>query len=116
MNIYDKVHELAAELRNCDEVKKLREAAEKIKGNDSNKKMLEDFRQMQFQAYSEQVEKGEISKDTMEKLQNLGSVVSMNPSIGEYLQAEARFGTLWEDVIKILNEAVGVDISFDEKK
>ncbi|WP_336296793.1 YlbF family regulator [Clostridium ganghwense] len=57
MNVYDKVHELANVLKDCDEVKKFREASKKIETNDKNKKMLDDFRKIQFQAYSEQIEK-----------------------------------------------------------
>ncbi|WP_272509099.1 YlbF family regulator [Clostridium ganghwense] len=62
------------------------------------------------------MKKGEISKGTKEKLQNMGSVVSMNPVVNEYLQAEARFGMLWEDIMKILNDSIGINLSLGNEK
>jgi hypothetical protein len=42
----------------------------------------------------------------------MGSVLSLNPDVAKYFQAEATFGTMWDDVMKILNDAIGVDLSF----
>jgi len=111
MNIYDKTHELARVLKDSDEVKELREASKKIEGNDLNKKMIEDFRKIQIEAYTEQMKTGKMSKELTEKFQNFSSIISMNADVGRYLQAEQRFGVIWEDIIKILNDAVGVDMS-----
>ncbi|MBC2579008.1 YlbF family regulator [Clostridium sp. DJ247] len=112
MNIYDKAHEFAKELKNCDEVVKLREASKKIEGNETNRKMLDDFRKLQIEAYSQQMQKGNISDDLKEKLNNIASIISTNPSVSEYLQAEQRFSIMWDDVLKILNDAIGVDFTF----
>jgi len=112
MNIYDKTHELARVLKDSDEVKELREASKKIEGNDLNKKMIEDFRKIQIEAYTEQMKTGKMSKELTEKFQNFASIISMNTDVGRYLQAEKRFGVIWEDIMKILNGAVGVDMSF----
>ncbi|HEY5575150.1 MAG TPA: YlbF family regulator [Clostridiaceae bacterium] len=111
MNIYDNAHELARILKDSDEVKELREASKKIEGNDLNKKMIEDFRKIQIEAYTEQMKTGKMSKELTEKFQNFSSIISMNADVGRYLQAEQRFGVIWEDIIKILNDAVGVDMS-----
>jgi len=116
MNIYDNAHELARILKDSDEVKELREASKKIEGNDLNKKMIEDFRKIQIEAYTEQMKTGKMSKELTEKFQNFSSIISMNADVGRYLQAEQRFGVIWEDIIKILNDAVGVDMSFGVAK
>lgn len=110
MNIYDKVNELAQELKNCPEVLNFRSAYSKISSNSTNKKMLDDFREIQIKAYQEQMEKGKVSDETMQKYQNLTSILSLNPEIAAYLAAENKFGTLWEDIMKTLNEAVGVNM------
>ncbi len=114
MNIYDKAHELARELKQCPEIIEFKKASEKVNSSDNSKKMLEDFRRLQIEAYTEQIQKGKISDELMEKLQNLGSVVSMNPDVASYLQAEARFGATWEDIMKILNEAVGIEMPLEK--
>lgn len=113
MNVYDKVHELARVLKDCPEVVEFRNASKMIQGNESNKKMLEDFRKLQIEAYAEQMNNGgKISKETEEKLRNLFSIISMNMDVSSYLQAEQRFGVIWEDMMKILNEAIGADVTF----
>lgn len=112
MNIYDKTHELATELAKCPEVIEFREASKKIQSNETNKKMLDDFRKLQIEAYSEQMQKGKLTKETTEKLQNLGSIISMNPEVSSYLQKEQKFAVIWEDIMKILNDAIDVDLNF----
>lgn len=112
MNIYDKAHELARVLKDCPEVIELRSAVKKIDSNEINKKLLNDFRKLQYEAYSEQMSNGKLSKEMEEKLNNIGSIISMNPEVSSYLQAEARFGVIWEDIMKILNEAVDIDLTF----
>jgi cell fate (sporulation/competence/biofilm development) regulator YlbF (YheA/YmcA/DUF963 family) len=118
MNVYDKAHELAKALSLCPEVIEFRNASKKIKGNGTNKKMLEDFRKLQIEAYTQQMQGGQMSKELSEKLQNLGSVISLNPDVSVYLQAEARFGVIWEDIMKILNESIDIDfnIGIDNNK
>ena len=108
MNIYDKAHELARALKGSPEVIELNKASKKVEENEKNKKMLQDFRKLQFEAYNEQMQKGKLSEETEKKLQGLGAVISMNPEVGRYLQAEARFAVIWEDIMKILNEAIDV--------
>lgn len=116
MNIYDKANEFARELGKCDEVVKLREASKKIEENETNRKMLDDFRKLQIEAYTQQMQNGKISEDTQEKLRNIGTIISMNASVSEYIQAEQRFSIMWDDVLKIMNDAIGIDFTFGVKK
>lgn len=110
MNIYDKFNELAAELKVNPDVVAFREAAHKIQADETKSKMLEDFRKIQIAAYTESVENGKVTDETTEKMQNFASIIKSNPDINEYLQAEVRFSILFEDMMKIINDAVGVDV------
>lgn len=116
MNIYDKANELANELKSYPEVIELRKAAEKIKLNEANRKMLDDFRKVQIEAYTEQSQGGKISKQLEEKLQNLYSIVSANSDVRDYLMAEQKFGVVWQDIMKILNDAINIDLTFGISK
>lgn len=116
MNIYDKAHEFAKELKNYPEVVQLREVSKKVKENEINAKILDDFRKLQFEAYSQQMQTGNISDEIKAKLNNIGSTIAANPSVAEYLQAEQKFSVMWDDVLKILNEAIGIDFSFGAAK
>ncbi len=110
MNIYDKFNELAAELKVNPDVVAFREAVLKIQADETKSKMLDDFRKIQIAAYTESVENGKVTDDTTEKMQNFASIIKANPDINEYLQAEVRFSILFEDMMKIINDAVGVDV------
>lgn len=116
MNILDKANEFAKELGNVPEVVQLREISKRVEGNEASKKMLNDFRRLQFEAYSQQIETGIISNEVKEKLNNIGSVIAMNPTVSEYLEAEQKFSILWDNVLKVLNDAIGVDFTFGTKK
>ncbi len=109
-NIFDKVNEFASVLKDHDDVVAYRNAARKIETNPEKQKMLEDFRKIQIAAYSESVETGKVTDETNEKMQNFASIIQMNPDINEYLQAEMRFSILFEDIMKIITDAVGVNM------
>ena len=116
MSIYDKAGELAEEFKNCEEVTTLREASKEIEKSEANIKMLDDFRKIQMEVYSEKMQNGEVSEETKQKFKNIGSVVSMNPSVNKYIQAEQRFSITWQHILKILNDAIGIDFSFGAGK
>lgn len=109
MNIYDKANEFAGLLRNAPEVVEYREAMKKLNANETNKKMVDDFRKKQFEIYSMQMQGIEVSKEQMNMIENLGKVISMNPEVMQFMQAEYKFSVMWEDINKILQEAIGID-------
>lgn len=111
MNIYDKVNELAAMLKTTPEVIEFKAAKEKIENNPSNKKMVEDFRKKQIEIYSLQMQGKQPSKEMMESFQGLYGIVKMNPDVNRYLEAELRFSQLYGDIMKILGDAAGVDMT-----
>jgi cell fate (sporulation/competence/biofilm development) regulator YlbF (YheA/YmcA/DUF963 family) len=110
MNIYDKVHELARVLKVTPEVVEYKRAFEKIKADETNMKMVEDFRKKQLEIYSIQAQGKEPSKEQMDSFRNLANIISMNSTIREFLEAESRFAVLWEDIMKILRDAVDIDL------
>ena len=110
MNIYDKAHELAGALKLSQEVVEYKKSQNKIKSNENNKKMVEDFRSRQMELYSLQMQGREPSKEQIDAINNLMGIISMNPEVREFLEAEMRFSRLWEDIMKILGEAVDLDL------
>lgn len=110
-NIYDKVHELAAILKSTPEVVEFKAAKERIEKNPVSKKMVEDFRKKQIEIYSLQMQGKQPSKEQMENFQGLYSIVKMNQDASKYLEAELRFSQLYSDIMKILGDAAGVDMT-----
>jgi cell fate (sporulation/competence/biofilm development) regulator YlbF (YheA/YmcA/DUF963 family) len=109
MNVYDKAHELARVLKESPEITEYRKATESINANPVNKKMVEDLRKKQLELYSFQMQGKEPPKEQMDAFNNLASVISMNSEINGYLQAEMKFSRLWEDIMKILSDSIGID-------
>ncbi|SHE67191.1 YlbF family regulator [Caloramator proteoclasticus] len=111
MNIYDKAHELARLLKNSPEVIEYKKMMKKIKENEENKKIIEDLRKKEFEVYSKQLQGIQITKEEMEAINNLYGIIQHNSVIREYLEAERRFSIMWQDIIKILGEAVDIDFN-----
>lgn len=111
MNIYDKAHELARLLKNSPEVIEYKKMMEKIKENEENKKIIEDLRKKEFEVYSKQLQGIQTTKEEMEAINNLYGIIQHNSVIREYLEAERRFSIMWQDIIKILGEAVDIDFN-----
>ncbi len=109
-NVHDKAHELAAAMKNDETVVAYREAVLSIEKDEAKKKMVEDFRTIQFAAYNDKMKTGEVSEDTRKQMEDLVSIIALNPEISEYLDKEQRFSILFNDIMKIINEAIGVDI------
>lgn len=116
MNVYDEANNLAKALKECTEVIELKKASEKVKENETNKKMLEDFRKIQVKAYTEQIQNGEVSQETKGKLQSSGVVVAGNPVVAEYLNAEQKFSVMWNDIMKILNDAIDIESTLQDNE
>lgn len=109
MNIHDKANELAQALKESEQFvnfKKIKNALTE----EEDKKIIDEFRKVQMEAYQDQMQNGRISDEMKNKLQSMYNDASKNPKVNEYLMCEERFGLLWSDIMKILSQAVEVDI------
>lgn len=109
MNVYDKAHELARTLKVTPEVVEYAEAVKKINASETNKRMVEDFRKKQMELYNIQMQGMVPSKEQMDSLTNLWNVIGLNSDIRGLMESEMKFSRLWEDIMKILNDAVGLN-------
>jgi cell fate (sporulation/competence/biofilm development) regulator YlbF (YheA/YmcA/DUF963 family) len=110
MYIYDKANELADMIRRSDEYKEYKKLKDELYANEANKKMLTDYKKMQFEAQAVYLSGKEVPADTMDKLKKLGEVLQFNPKITEYFTAEYKFNTLISDIYKIIGEACDIDL------
>lgn len=108
MNVYDKAYELANELKNTSEVLEYTEAVKRISSNPLNKQFVDDFKRKQMELYTIQMQGIEPSKEQMDSITNLWNVIGMNPDIRSLMEAEMKLSKLWENIMKILNEAIGL--------
>lgn len=113
MDVYYKANELAAALKSSPEVIDFKKSTEKLKANEVNKKIVDDIRRLQFQMYSIQMQGKELPKDQVDAFNNLMNIVSMNTEIREFIECEMKFQRLFQEVIKIIEDAVGIGPSMN---
>ncbi len=113
MNVYDGANQLAKQLKESHEFKKLFEAKEVLKTDADAKKMVDDFMQKQAQLQFEVMSGKEVDKDKQEQLQKLYEVISLNSKGRDYIQAYMRFNMMMEDIYKILSDTIKPVVSDD---
>lgn len=109
MNIYDKAHELARLIQDSDERKRYEKIKSEVFANEGDKRMINDFKKLQFEAQAAIFSGVEPAPELMTKLQKLGEVLQFNPKITEYFAAEYAMQTLAADMYKIIGDACDLD-------
>ena len=115
MNTYDAAYALAKEIKESDEMKRLTEAAEKIKGDEEARKMVKEYIMAQMKSDYARIARIAGQKEDEEAykhLQELAVLVSNNSNAQEYLQAFIRWNQVAADLQKIVSEAMsqGMDV------
>lgn len=107
MNVYDKAHELARELKDSQEFKDLKELNKKVMANPKHKELLDDFRQKAMKFQMDNI--GKDKPEGLEEMQKLQNALMMNRELAEYLMVEMKFSQMFEDVHKIIMDSVKLD-------
>lgn len=109
MNIYDKAHELARELKNSEEFQEYKKLNAEVMKNDAHREMIEDFREKVLDYQLKNYGKDNQNSEELEKIQNLQNALMMNSEISKFLIAELRFSQMFEDINKIIIESIKLD-------
>lgn len=112
----DLAHELARTLKESDEFKQFLKSKEKVMSDVNNHKMIREFQLRQWEIRDAQMLESEISEEKQQELERLYSLVSINPTAREYLEAEFEVSRMVNDIQKIIGEAIqdAMPIGFDE--
>ena len=116
MNPHDAAHLLAKALRESPEYKEFKDLKNKVEQNDTTRNMIKDFRKKQFAMQARQISGQYVSEEEIQQLQNLQGVLLQNPLVGPYLHAEYRVSQILNDVMKIINEAVDLELGEELKE
>ena len=108
MNTYDAAYALAKEIKESDEMKRLTEAAEKIKGDEEARKMVKEYIMAQMKSDYARIAGQKEDEEAYKHLQELAVLVSNNSNAQEYL----RWNQVAADLQKIVSEAMsqGMDV------
>ena len=110
VNIYDNANEMAAQLKQTEQYQAFVKMKDEVLADEGNKKMISDFKKLQFEAQAISLSGQEPPKELMDKIQKVGEVLQFNPRLTEYFAAEYRLNTLVSELYKIIFGGVS-DIS-----
>ncbi|TGE32659.1 YlbF family regulator [Desulfosporosinus sp. Sb-LF] len=109
-------YELARTLKESNEFKQFLKSKEKVMSDANNHKMVREFQLKQWEVREAQMLEQEISEEKQQELERLYSLVSINPTAREYLEAEFEVSRIVNDIQKIIGEAIqdAMPIGFEE--
>lgn len=110
MYIYDKANELAALIKDSEEYKAYKSLKDELYADAGTKKLLTDYKKLQFEAQAMYLSGKEVPEDLMDKLKKAGEVLQFNPRVTEFFSVEYKFNTLVSDIYKIIGNACDIDI------
>lgn len=110
MNVYDKAHELARELKNSPEYQEYQRCKEVAMENETQKALIQEYKKLQFQLQVSVAGGGKPDPAEMERLQKIMAVLQLSQDATRYLMAEFQLQKLLADIYKILGEAVDIDM------
>jgi cell fate (sporulation/competence/biofilm development) regulator YlbF (YheA/YmcA/DUF963 family) len=108
-NVYDLAHQLARAIKDSDEYKSFMERKDALGENERNKEMVEDFQEQILQLQMDYMSGKEIDEEEIEKIGKLEEVLTLNPVINNYFQAELRFSQMIQDINGIIGEAIDIE-------
>ena len=109
MNIHDEAHNLARAIKESPEYRQYTELKETASRNEELAAMLNDYRAKQFEMQAKQMIGEDLGPELMEHIQSLSQIIMKDPLAMQYVQAEARFTLLVNDVFRILGEVIQFD-------
>lgn len=110
MNVYDKAHELARELKNSPEYQEYQRCKEVAMENETQKALIQEYKKLQFQLQVSVAGGGKPDPAEMEHLQKIMAVLQLSQDATRYLMAEFQLQKMLADIYKILGEAVDIDM------
>ncbi|MFB9327503.1 YlbF family regulator [Paenibacillus aurantiacus] len=106
MNVYDKAYDLAKALTDGEEAKVLKAAQAAVDADPEAKRLMDDFRERQAQLQQQIMAGEEPAEDAMAGLSERYETIARHPLIGQLFDAERRFSAVFDDVNRIISDAL----------
>ena len=112
MNFYDKVHEMVRAFKDTPEFREYVELKNKLKEEKDAYDRLKDFKERQKNYQMEYIDGKEQSKEKLDEMQNLYSIVIQNETSRKLLENEMKINVMLADMQKIIGDALRDIIDF----
>lgn len=108
MASYDKVYELARELKETPEYKEYQKAKQDIMANENALSILKDYRKLQVSTEAMYISGKEPGEKERAELARIQEIIKMHGPIQRYMQAEDRIMRIMADIHKILYDSLNL--------
>ena len=109
MNVYDEAHSLAKAIKESNEFIEFEKVKKQVDADEQLSQMLKDLQEKQMQIQTAQMTGKEPDAELISQMQSLATMVGTKPLAAQYMQAEATFSVMINDVFGIIGEAIGLN-------
>ena len=108
MNVYDEAHNLAKAIRESNEFLEFDKVRKEIESDKDVSDMISEMSKLQIELQTTQMTGQQPSEETMGRIQSLSTMMATKPLAAKYLQSEAAFSVMMNDVFGIIGEAMAI--------
>ena len=108
MNVYDEAHGLARAIKESNEFKEFDRMRKEVEQDADVSQMLGELQKLQIELETAQMTGNQPDADMMSRMQSLSTMLATKPLAAKFMQTEAAFSVMMNDVFRIIGEAVGL--------
>lgn len=108
MNVYDEAHNLARAIKESNEFLEFDKIRKEIDQDKEVSEMIAEMQKLQLEIQTAQLSGKQPEQDVMNRVQSLSTMMATKPLAAKFLQAEAAFSVMMNDVFSIIGEAMGM--------
>ena len=110
MNPYDLAHQLARAMKDSEEYREHARLRETAYEDETNRALLDEYKRLQFRMQAKLASGENMPEEDLQRLQQIGTLLQLNPDMSAYLLAEFRFQKMLSDIFKILADVADIDL------
>ena len=108
MNVYDEAHNLARAIKESNEFIEFDKIRKEIDSDKEVSDMIAEMQKLQVELQAAQLSGTEPNPDLMNRVQSLSTMMATKPLAAKFMQSEAAFSVMMNDVFQIIGEAMGM--------
>ena len=108
MNVYDQAHDLARAIKESGEFREFDRMRKEVENDSDVSQMLGELQKLQLELQTAQMTGTQPSQEAMSRMQSLSTMLATKPLAAKFMQTEAAFSVMMNDVFRIIGEAVGL--------
>ncbi|CAD2078484.1 MAG TPA: YlbF family regulator [Jeotgalicoccus sp.] len=106
VNVYDQANALESALRKSEEFTNLKELYETVNGNPDSKKLFDEFRNIQMELQTKQMNGEDILDNDVERAQQSAQAIEEDENIKQLMEAEQKLSSLIQDLNRVIMKPI----------